>query len=441
LGASGGRAPLFNMMALGFSRLLTPFMNEIDAIGYSMQFIPALFGALLVFPVYFIGKELFNRKAALIGALFIAIIPIHLSSGHGSAYALFDHDSFNLLLFFLTFFFFIKSLREKNLSKSVLYALLGGVPLAALSMTWVEAQYLYVVIAIYAFVQMFIDIFINKIDRSVLLASSIVLFSGYLISLPVLGSRGAIIDLNTELFLCLAVTGFGVAYYIFGRRKIPWTLSLPTVFTIGAVGLIFLYFIKPLSNTFHFLAPLQRFSTVLFGSGIYGDKVSITIAEANTYQISHTVMSFGPSLYWLAFGGLVFLIWQYYKNKVRRDYLFIIILFVVNLWLAGTAGRFLNDMVPLIAILGGWAVWLFIDWLDYKQMVRNIKSAGGGLHGLRRGIKFLHIFGILFIAFLVILPNVFVAFDAAVPNTGKLKDDGENWTTLKGYMYGDDNYR
>ncbi|MCK5637013.1 MAG: hypothetical protein KAH91_06275, partial [Thermoplasmatales archaeon] len=178
-----------------------------------------------------------------------------------------------------------------------------------------------------------------------------------------------------------------------------------------------------------------------FGSGIYGDKVSITIAEANTYQISHTVMSFGPSLYWLAFGGLVFLIWQYYKNKVRRDYLFIIILFVVNLWLAGTAGRFLNDMVPLIAILGGWAVWLFIDWLDYKQMVRNIKSAGGGLHGLRRGIKFLHIFGILFIAFLVILPNVFVAFDAAVPNIGKLKDDGENWTTLKGYMYGDDNYR
>jgi dolichyl-diphosphooligosaccharide--protein glycosyltransferase len=49
-------------------------------------------------------------------------------------------------------------------------------------------------------------------------------------------------------------------------------------------------------------------------------------------------------------------------------------------------------------------------------MLRNIKSAGGGFHGLRRGIKFLHIFGILFIAFLVVLPSTFVAFDAAVPN-------------------------
>ena len=51
LGRTGGRPPLFNMLAIGFGRLLTPFMNEVDAVGYSMQFIPALFGALLVFPV------------------------------------------------------------------------------------------------------------------------------------------------------------------------------------------------------------------------------------------------------------------------------------------------------------------------------------------------------------------------------------------------------
>ena len=50
----GGRAPLLNMMAIGFSRLLVPFMSESDAIGYSMQFVAALFGALIVFPVFLI---------------------------------------------------------------------------------------------------------------------------------------------------------------------------------------------------------------------------------------------------------------------------------------------------------------------------------------------------------------------------------------------------
>ncbi len=202
IGASGGRAPLLNMIALGFSRLLAPFMNDIDAIGYSMQFVPALFGALLIFPVYFIGKELFNKKAGLIAAMFVAIIPIHLSSGHGSAYTLFDHDSLILLLFFLTFMFLIKGLKEKDTIKSVLYAILGGISLAGLTMVWVEAQFLYVIIAIYAIVQMFIDIFLDKIDIRVFRTSSIVLFSGYLISLPVIYTYTGI-SLNTPLFLCI----------------------------------------------------------------------------------------------------------------------------------------------------------------------------------------------------------------------------------------------
>ena len=71
-GKSGGRAPLLVMSAIGFSKLLIPFMSEADAVGYAMQFVPALFGALLVFPVYFIGKILFGKKAGLIAALLIA---------------------------------------------------------------------------------------------------------------------------------------------------------------------------------------------------------------------------------------------------------------------------------------------------------------------------------------------------------------------------------
>jgi len=48
-------------------------------------------------------------------------------------------------------------------------------------------------------------------------------------------------------------------------------------------------------------------------------------------------------------------------------------------------------------------------------MFRNIKNAGGGLRGLRKGIKIYHIVGVLFVAFLVIMPNAFLALDAAVP--------------------------
>jgi len=112
LGRSGGRKPLMNMMAITMSQFLTPFMGEIDALGLSMQFIPALFGALLIFPVYFIGKELFNKKIGLLAAFLIVLIPVHLGSGHGSAFALFDHDSFNLFMIITTYLFLIKAIRE-----------------------------------------------------------------------------------------------------------------------------------------------------------------------------------------------------------------------------------------------------------------------------------------------------------------------------------------
>ncbi len=421
IGRSGSRAPLFNMMAIGFSRLLMPFLNEIDAIGYSMQFIPALFGALLIFPIYFIGKTLFGKREGLLAAFLIALIPIHLSSGHGSAYTLFDHDSFNLFLFFTTFLFIIWSIKEKNLVKSLIYAALAGIPLAALTMTWVEAQYLYVIIAIYAIVQMILDIFYSKQDIKIPISTTVTLFVGYILSLPILISKWGYTGfrLDIPLFLCIFVAIFGLLYFIFDRRKLPWTISLPFVGLVGIISVSFLFLIRNISTNVPLLSSLTKLSGILFGTGIYGKKVSMTIAEAGTFSISRTVMSFGPALYWIGLIGLIFLIYFYLKNIKRRDYLFIIVVFLITMWLVSIAGRFLNDLVPLIAILAAWIIIYIINKSDYKNMIRNIKNAGGGFRGIRRGISFLHIFGILFVALLVILPNTYLAFDAAIPGTEK----------------------
>ncbi|UCD14143.1 MAG: glycosyltransferase family 39 protein [Thermoplasmatales archaeon] len=416
LGRTGGRAPLLNMMAIGFSRLLMPVMSESDALGYSMQFVPALFGALLVFPVYFLGKTLFGQKEGLLAALFVAIIPIHIGSGHGSAYGLFDHDSFNLLLFFLTFFFLIKSIKDNNLQRSTLFALLSGTSLAALNMVWVEAQFLFAVIAVYAIIQMIMDIFNNKMNWNIVRSIVVVLFTGYLISLPVRFVKFGGFEPDLQLMLALGVALFGALYIILDKKKVPWIVSLPTIFCAGGAVAAVLYFFNDLVPIFPFLSPLKRISSILYGTGIYGKKVDLTIAEAGTSSISRTVMSYGPALYWLAWAGLVLLLYFYFKEKRQREYLFIFVLFLINIWLAGTAGRFLNDIVPLIAILAGWITWLVVKKVDYKQMVRNIRHAGGGLRGLRRGIKVYHVLGIVFIVLLIIMPNSFLALDAAVPS-------------------------
>lgn len=440
LGRTGHRAPLMNMIAIGFSRLLIPFMDEIDAVGYAMQFVPALFGALLVFPVYFIGKTLFGRKEGILAAFLVALIPIHLSSGHGSAYTLFDHDSFNLLLFFLTYLFLIKSVKETDTTKSILYALLAGIPLAGLSMTWVEARFMYVMIFIYAVVQMLIDIYTSRIELRVARSTTLVLFTGYLLSLPITLARYGGFTIDVPFVMVVAVAGFGVVYYLFGKKNIPWTLSLPIIFAVGIAGLVFLYFAPALAETIPALSGLSKLSELIYGTGIYGKKVSLTIAEAGTYGISRTVMSFGPALYWLAWAGFLFIAYRFIKRHHRRDYLLLLLIFLIEMWLTGVAGRFINDLVPLVALFSAWFILFVIKKIDYKQMTYIIRSTGGGIHGLRRGIKFLHVFGILFVALIVILPNTYLSFDAAVPANEKKNIFGDLPSGAFGTSLGKEEY-
>ena len=434
IGRSGGRAPLMVMSAIAMGKFLVPFMSEANALGYSMEFFAALCGALLVFPVYFIGKILFGKKEGLIAALLIALIPIHISSGHGTAYGLFDHDAFNLLLYFLTFLFLIKSIKEKDTTRSMLYAVFAGTMLAALSMVWVEAQYLYTIIAVYVVVQLLFDIFMNKIEERFVLNMFLILFTGWLISMPVNSARNELFGL--PFYLAIGVLIFGGICILFKRRRIPWVVSFPVIGGIAAGVLGFLYVIYTYPKIFPILAPIGALGNIIYGIGIYGSKVSLTIAEAGTYNMSRTVMSYGPAVYWLAWAGFALLIIQYVKTKGRKDYLFILALFVIQMWLTSTAGRFLNDMVPVMALLSGWVIWFVISKVDYKQMARNIRNAGGGLRGIRKGVKIYHILGVLFVAFIILIPNGYLALDAAVPSAA-IKVDNKS-VNMKNVFFGND---
>jgi len=438
LGRSGGRGPFMNILSIGFGQLLTPFMDEVDAVGLSMQFLPALFGALLVFPIYFIGKTLFSRKVGLLAALFLALIPIHLGSGHGSAYALFDHDSLNMFLIITSYFFLLKGVTTFDVKKSSIYALLAGIPLAALTMLWVEAEYLFTIIALYAIVQMIIDLFLGKKDFSVPRTATITLFTGYLVSLPVIASRSGLSP-GLNLYLALGVAVFGVLYYLFTTKNIPWTLSLPTIFVLGAGAVTFLYFLPVISEYVPFVGGLNKIADILFGSGIYGNKVSMTIAEAGTYDISRTVMSFGPALFWVAWIGFFMLGYNYLSKNHRRDHFFLLLIFIIQIWFIGVAGRFINDLIPPVALLSAWFLWLIIDKIDYTSMIKGIKRVGG-FQGIRKGVSFLHVFGILFLAFLLILPNAYLSLDAAVPATEKNDVFGDLPNGAFGSSFGKEQY-
>ncbi|MCD6571722.1 MAG: carboxypeptidase regulatory-like domain-containing protein, partial [Thermoplasmata archaeon] len=95
--------------------------------------------------------------------------------------------------------------------------------------------------------------------------------------------------------------------------------------------------------------------------------------------------------------------------------------FFIEVYLLLSAGRFINDLVPHTAILCGFVCGLILDKIDYKSLARNIRGIGLSFRGLKKAVKLSHIGGILFITLLIILPNAYLAFDAAVPYGEKQK--------------------
>ena len=135
--------------------------------------------------------------------------------------------------------------------------------------------------------------------------------------MPVISSQPGGLGFSIPLFLCFGVAGFGIFYMLIGKKKIPWVISLPFVIVLAVGALVFLYFIEDIIHIMPMFGPLEKISELLFGSGIYGSKVSMTIAEANTYEISHSVMSFGPVLYWVGWTGFIFVLYLFYKATLH----------------------------------------------------------------------------------------------------------------------------
>jgi len=433
----GARPPLFNMIAVGSTHLVSGItgMEQMEALGWCMLFLPAIYGALLVFPVYGIGKELFGKTTGIIGASFVAIIPAHIASGHGSSFSLFDHDSFLLLLFACSFLFIIKTLKEQNLKKSIGYAVIAGVFVGAIQLTWAAAQVIILMIIAYAIIQFVFDLVRTNLDIKHILKITIVLGISFFISLPLDIIKGNIMNFPLYIFM-ISLLIFGL-YIILNKIKLPWIISLPSMVGLGILGLSFLYMIN--KEIIAMRGPLYTLSNVIFGEGVYGTKVSLTIGEAHTFPLSQTVMMIGPALYWIGLCGFVLYCYKTFKAKFPPWSLFFIIVFLIQFWLTSTAGRFLNDLIPAMCVFAGFFVWSVIDKIDYPEMRRNIKSIGG-FHGIKKGVKIKHIFGVCFVFGLVLVPNTFLALDAATPPEMDATIFGEGFVGSYGTSLGQQYY-
>jgi len=199
-----------------------PSNHLIEVVG---AFLPAVLGALLVFPVYFIGKELYGKSCGLVSALIIAVLPGQVLSRTTLGFT--DHHAAEILFSSLVMMFLLLALRsgksmtfaavQRNLSafkKPLLYSALTGVSLGLYIDAW-SSGFLFVgIILLFIMLQSIFDHIRGK-------------------NVEYLGISGAV----AFLVATLLVLPFVDSYYRFNHYL--YSLFQPTILLLGVVAVIF----------------------------------------------------------------------------------------------------------------------------------------------------------------------------------------------------------
>ncbi|MFX1500084.1 MAG: STT3 domain-containing protein [Promethearchaeota archaeon] len=133
-------------------------------------YFPAFMGGITVLVIYFLGKEILNRATGLFAAFFLAFNPGYLQR---TTAGFFDNETIGVFATLMTFLFFLKAVKGGKFS----HAVIGGVFLGYLSLSWGGYQFVFLIIPILCAVL----ILINKYNENVLIAYAGVQGTGLLV--------------------------------------------------------------------------------------------------------------------------------------------------------------------------------------------------------------------------------------------------------------------
>ena len=437
LGLTNPRPPLFQWWTLLSGYVISPlFPTPWAAITYSFILTTALFGSLTVFPLYALVKEAFDRRAGLIAAFLLAVSPGHLQRSVASNA---DHDAFVLFFVVTGYFFFFRALATMNEKRwvetwrrpsairsgialffrenqtPVLYSLLAAFCIAAVALTWQGWAYAPIILLVYFVFQLFFHRIRNKDTFGITVAFGITMGVALLVSAPWYVEMNQVkVWFDVPAYLFAAAIGLALLFTV--TRDYPWALVLPTVLGFSSIAVGIGTILNPaLANAF------------LSGAGYFVQtKLYETIAEAQAPPLSQIILAFGWGTYFLSWGALGFLLWQFVTGRrTQTAYLFFVVWTLAAIIMAQAAARFIFNASPAFAASAGFAIGLIIQRLDFDGLKRTYLSVAAGSRraAVRKSVKPRHVIGALIIVFLFFVPNVWYAVDASIPFEDKYAYD------------------
>ena len=385
------RPPLYNWFIAIFGIILSPLFGfNVELCTNSiMYFAPSFFGGLTIFPVYFLTKDMFGKKPAVISAFLMATMASHIER---SPSGFSDHDS--IVVFFVVLSYFLlfrglQALKHRDWVKdwrssnsiydgfsdffrenkvAIYYSLLSGVSLASIALTWKGFPYALVIIIISYLVMLLLDRFRHVDSTGLFICIFLALFTSLAVSLPYYATL-SFGTWSTPVYFLAAVVVIGVL--LIPTRDYPWIIVLPLGIIASVVGYLFLNIIAPAAA-----------EALITGQGYFvKSKLYSTIAEAQPPEFSRLIVSYAMIVFFLAIIGIVKAGFQIPRHW-KKEYIFIVVWAIVAVYMAMMAVRFMFNATPVIVIVAGWTLYNLIKRINWKSKVLIFYTLGLGFSSL-----------------------------------------------------------
>jgi len=379
-GGTGALArPFFAWLVAGIILLVKGAASTLHSMEVVAAYMPAILGTLTLIPVYFIGKELFNRWVGVIAAALVVILPTEFL--HRSLLGFTDHHVAETLFSTVAILFLImaiKRAREREISfrhvlsrdwptiaKPLVYTLLAGIFLGIYLLSWQGGLMFIFIIVIYLVIQFVVDHLRRRSTDHLCIIGAPLFFVAFLMLLPLLpkGSLDNMSRVALLIAILVPIVLSVISRLMTARAWKPAYYPLALLALTG-IGLAALHAINPsllryMFSQFSIFRPTGAMLTVMEVSGI--------LFPHGTFTLSMAWANFTTSFF-ISFIAVVMLVFALVKERSADKTLFLVWSVVTLLAVLGQR-RFGYYFVINAALLTGYFSWKMLDIAGLSKLL------------------------------------------------------------------------
>ena len=388
-GGSSLDSPPFFYLLLGFFAWVfgagSPTQKVVETVG---AYLPAILGALVTVPVYFIGKELFNRKAGLIGAALIVVLPGQFLWRSLLGFA--DYHVMETLFTAFTMMFLIMAIKRSRqnevsfkslwrrdwgiLRGPLLYSLLAGMVLGLYLLTWSGAGLFVFIIFVFVVIQFVMDHLRGRsTDYLCIVASLAFLIALFMVAVSWNGYWLWSLGFSSLLIGIAAFLALGMLSSLMAGKDIKRVYYPLALLVLGGIGAVLFRVIDP--SLFNSI--LDKTSTFRPVGGM------LTVSEVQALSLSTAWDQFTIDFYLalIAMAVIVYLIIK--EGTAEKTLLFVWSL--VILVATFSQNRFGYYFAVNVAVLTAYLAWKILEFAGLRESPEALESEEDS--GDRKGEK------------------------------------------------------